>query len=264
MCKLVESADIGPADWVLEVGCGGGSLTSIVAGLAGQVIAVDIDPAMIAIATEQLANRPNVTIVHTDALARKSALADDVIAKMRETRRASSGRGLLVANLPYDIATSLVANLLIGDFGISRMCFSVQSEVADRFLAHPETPDYGPVSVIAQTFAVVSRIARVPPQAFWPSPKVHSSMVRLEARGDDEIIVRDRAGFSGFLREAFRSRRKTLGHIFHRMPGGEQLVATLSDIGLSPQARPAEVAAEGWQTLFLAIHDAEAAGSRQH
>lgn len=252
MCKLVESAEIGHDDWALEVGCGGGSLTSIVASAAGRVIAVDIDPAMIAIATEQLLDRPNVTIVHTDALRKKSALSDDVIARMKGARHDMKGRGMLVANLPYDIATSLVINLLIGGFGIERMCFTVQTEVADRLLAHPETSDYGPVSVMAQTFAVVRRVARVPSQAFWPSPKVQSSMVRLDVRGDDETIVRDRLGYSEFVRLAFRSRRKTLGHIFSRMPAGERLIATLAEIGLTERARPEEVAVEAWQTLFLA------------
>ena len=180
MRKLVESAELGPADWALEIGCGGGSLTSIVAGECSRVIAVDIDPAMIAIASGHLSNRSNVTIVHTDALRRKSALADDVIAIMKDVRQSSTGRGMLVANLPYDIATSLVVNLIIGDFGIRRMCFTVQTEVADRFLGHPGTSDYGPVSIMAQTFCDVRRVTRLPPQAFWPSPKVHSSMIRME------------------------------------------------------------------------------------
>lgn len=256
MCKLVESAEIRPGDWVLEVGCGGGSLTSILASVCSRVIAVDIDPAMIAIAGEHLADRGNVTLIHADALRTKSTLADEVISAMRAARREAAGRGMLVANLPYDIATSLVVNLLIGEIGIDRMCFTVQAEVADRFLAHAATSDYGPVSIVAQTFTVGRRIAKVPPQAFWPSPKVESAMVRLDARGDDEIIVRDRADFAAFLRGAFQTRRKTLGHIFGRMPAGEKLVAKLGEIGLTTLSRPGEVAVEAWQTLFLAQQEA--------
>jgi len=252
MRKLVESAKMRPDDWALEVGCGGGSLTSITSSVCRRLIAVDIDPAMITIATEHLSNRPNVTILHTDALRKKSALAEDLVAEIEAVRREATGRGMLVANLPYDIATSLVINLMIGDYGIRRMCFTVQTEVADRLLAHPETSDYGPVSIVTQTFAEGRRVARVPPQAFWPSPKVQSSMVRLDARDDDETIVRDRAGFAVFLREAFRSRRKTLGHIFSRMEDGERLIATLPELGLAERARPEEVAVEAWQTLFLA------------
>lgn len=263
MVKLVESADIRPDDWVLEVGCGGGSLTSIVASVAGRVIAVDIDPAMITVATEHLSSRQNVTLIHADALRKKSALADEVTAAIQAARRAVTGRGLLVANLPYDIATSLVVNLLVGDFGIDRYCFTVQAEVADRFLAHPETADYGPVSVVAQTLAIGSRIARVPPQAFWPSPKVHSAMVRLDRRGDDEQIIRNPSEYAAFLREVFQSRRKTLGHIFSRLPAGEALIRSLADIGLSSQARPAEVAVEAWQTLFLVRQEARRTSTRK-
>lgn len=256
MCKLVEAAELGPDDWVLEVGCGGGSLTSIVASVCDRVIAVEIDPAMIAVASAHLSNRPNVTIIHTDALRRKSALADDVLATMRDVRGSSRGRGMLVANLPYDIATSLVINLLLGDPGIERMCFTVQTEVADRFLGHPGTSDFGPVSILAQTFAVVSRITRVPPQAFWPSPKVHSSMIRMDARSDEETIVRHRLAFAEFLRTAFQSRRKTLGHIFSKLPAGTHLIDSLADIGLTEKARPEEVAVEAWQTLFQSMRDA--------
>ena len=162
---------------------------------------------------------------------------------------------MLVANLPYDIATSLVVNLIIGDFGIRRMCFTVQTEVADRFLGHPGTSDYGPVSIMAQTFCDVRRVTRLPPQAFWPSPKVHSSMIRMDARSDESTVIRDRPGFSDFLRTAFRSRRKTLGHIFARLPAGERLLESLADIGLSSRARPEEVAVEAWQTLFVSMRD---------
>jgi len=251
MRKLVASAEIAPDDWVLEVGCGAGSLTALLASVARRVIAAEIDRGLASIAGEHLRDRENVCLIRGDALRNKSTIAPAVVDALREARDAG-GRGMLVANLPYDIATSLVVNLLIGDFGIERFCFTVQKEVADRFLAAPGTADYGPVGVLTQTLTHGRRIARVPPEAFWPRPKVQSAMLRLDRLGKNDVGVADVAGFAAFVRAAFQTRRKTMRHILGRMASGDVRLARLGALGLSDELRPQDVSVDAWQALYLA------------
>lgn len=254
MRKLVEAAEISPDDWVLEVGCGAGSLTSLLASMANRVVVSEIDAAMVGLASEHLRDQPNVEIIHTDALHNKSTIAPTLVDAMHKARESATGRGMLVANLPYDIATSLVANLLVGDFGIERFCFTVQAEVADRFLAAVGTPDYGPVSILAQTLAEGRRIARVPPEAFWPRPRVQSAMVRLNRLPPESRHIADPAGFSLFLRSVFQTRRKTMRHILSRQPDGAARLARLAEWGLSDSVRPQDVPIDAWQALYLATN----------
>jgi 16S rRNA (adenine1518-N6/adenine1519-N6)-dimethyltransferase len=251
MRKLVESAEISPDDWVLEVGCGAGSLTSLLSSVAKHVIVSEIDAAMVGLATDHLGDRRNVDLIHGDALHNKSTMAPAVVKAMRVSRESTTGLGMLVANLPYDVATSLVVNLLIGDFGIERFCFTVQAEVADRFLAGVGTSDYGPVSIISQSLAIGRRIARVPPEAFWPRPRVQSAMVRLDRLPREALRINDAAGFSQFLRTVFQTRRKTLRHILSRLPGGDAKLARLAELGPADTVRPQDVPVDVWQALYL-------------
>src|SRR5207244_2312773 len=143
---LVASAEIAPADCVIEVGAGAGSLTGLLAAAAAHVVAVEIDPRLVPIALAELAGRENVTLVAGDALADKSTLSAALVDAVSRARRGASGGLMLVANLPYDIATPLVIDLLLSDLPMTRLCFTVQSEVADRFLAAVGSRDYGPIS----------------------------------------------------------------------------------------------------------------------
>ncbi len=251
MHKLLEAAGIAPQDWVLEVGCGAGSLTALLARAARRVIVAEIDVAMLSIARSHLAAAGNVHFIEGDVLRNKSTIAPAVVDAMAEAR-AGGGIGMLVANLPYDVATSLVANLIVGGFGIERLCFTVQAEVADRFLARVGTSDYGPVSILAQTWTRAERIARVPPEAFWPRPRVQSAMLRLDRRPAGETPPIDPAAFTGFLRTVFQARRKSMRHILTRMPAAEPRLARLEALGLSSSVRPQDVSVVAWHALFAA------------
>lgn len=252
MDKLLQSANLTQDDCVLEVGCGTGSLTGLLAECVRHVITVELDSRLADIAREHLDHYTNVQLLNLDALANKSTVAPEIETTVREAIRYTDGHLLLVANLPYDIATPLVVNLLLGPLPIRRLCFSVQREVADRFLAEPGTPDYGPVSVVTQSLATGRRIARLPPQAFWPAPKVSSSIIRLDTLPPEQVEPDDPAAFARFVRSCFQYRRKTISHIARMLNLDDRLLLALSECNVSPDARPQDIRRDQW----IRLHEA--------
>ncbi len=146
--------------------------------------------------------------------------------KEEETRNVK-----LVANLPYNIASPLVIELLIA--GVQTLAFTVQKEVADRLAAKAGDDAYGSISVMVQLLGDVEVMRTLPPQAFWPAPKIDSALVRVRRR--------DRLGpqantFSRFLHQLFSARRKTLRKALAQADyQADTIIAALS---LDPQARP--------------------------
>lgn len=252
MEKLLESAEVGPGDCVLEVGAATGSLTGLLARRAGRVVAVEVDAALAEIARGRLADRANVRLIRADALANKSTVSPVVETAVREALEPATGDLKLVANLPYDIATPLVVNLLLGPLPFRRLCFSVQQEVAERFLAAPAGGAYGPVSVITQLLAAGRRVTRLPPQAFWPAPKVSSAILRLDARPPEQVRVADPVALARFVRGFFQYRRKRLSHIARRLGLDARLLPVLPRFDISPNARPQDLSVEQWVSLFEA------------
>jgi 16S rRNA (adenine1518-N6/adenine1519-N6)-dimethyltransferase len=210
MRKLVAAAEVTPHDVVLEVGPGTGALTELLLAAAGHVVAVEIDRGLHAICESRVGTSPDLTLVHGDVLARKSRVEEQVLEILAERQSKLGGRIMLVANLPYQVATPLVVDLLLGELPVSPMCFTVQAEVADRLSASPGSKAYGPVSVFVQVLARPERIARVPPTAFWPEPKVESAMLRLDLKIErPPSPVLDR--LSEVVHGCFCHRRKTMG-----------------------------------------------------
>lgn len=249
MQKLIDSADLSRADVAVEIGVGTGSLTAQLAGLAGSVIAVEIDDRIAEIAHGRLAGADNVQLLVVDALETKSRISPQLIGAIDRALRTGRSSPKLVANLPYDIATPLILNLLIGDLPFERMCFTVQKEVGERFLAAAGTPEYGIASVLVSALTRAERIARVPAQAFWPAPKVESVMIRLVPLQADQALA-DRAGFAALLRTFFQQRRKTLGRT---AADHDAWTPALAKIGLDPMLRPEAVPPDRWIELWNAI-----------
>lgn len=253
MTKLLDAADLAPGDCVLEVGAGTGSLTGLLSVKAGAVVAVEIDERIADIARRRLADRPNVTFLSIDALEKKSAVSPEVLSAVARASATTGGAVKLVANLPYDIATPLIVNLLIGSARIERFCITVQKEVAERFLARPGTADYGPVSIITAVMAKGRRICRAPPEAFWPRPRVDSAMVVLAARPTGEIAVDKPAEFALFVRAFFQHRRQTIGHLAKRLQASDQILTAVHQMRLDPDLRPEDVSVDQWVELFRSL-----------
>lgn len=208
---LFRSAEIGPDDVVLEVGTGTGSLTAMMAEKAAVVVTVELDPQLFQLAEEELHGAANVRMLRIDALKNKNRLQPELLEAVGLELDAAPGRQFkLVANLPYSIATPLLSNLLALDRPPQSMTVTIQKELADRITAAPATKEYGALSIWIQSQCRVEQVRVMPPSAFWPRPKVHSAIVRIELDSERRGRISDRDYFHRFVRAMFFHRRKFL------------------------------------------------------
>ncbi len=176
---VADSPGITPDDVVLEIGCGTGSMTQTLAQKARTVIAVEYDPVLAAIAAEQLKDAPNTLILNCDAMAGKSSLNPTVKDAIDSAAEHATGRLLLVANLPYCVASAIIVNMAAGPIVADEMHITVQKEVAHRITAQPGQDEYGPMAILlaAAGNAQIDRILK--PTVFWPQPQVDSALVHF-------------------------------------------------------------------------------------
>lgn len=208
---LFETADVGPRDVVLEVGTGTGSLTALLARAAAEVVTVELDPQMHQLASEELIDAGNVLLMRRDVLKNKNNLNPDVVAAVLERLGAAEGRRFkLVANLPYNIATPVLSNLLSCPALPDTMTATIQKELADRIVARPSTKDYGALSVWIQAQCEAQIVRLMPPAVFWPRPKVTSAIIHICVRRDWREQIPNLEFFHAFARSMFFHRRKFL------------------------------------------------------
>jgi 16S rRNA (adenine1518-N6/adenine1519-N6)-dimethyltransferase len=208
---LVRTADLGPKDVVLEVGTGMGSLTGRMAQLVAGVVTVEIDPRLFALASEELNGLANVTMLHQDALKNKNTIHPAVLEAVQHKLDAHPGSQLkLVANLPYNIATPILSNMLMANPVPVSMTVTIQKELADRMVASPGTKDYSALSIWMQSLCAIEIVREMPPQVFWPRPKVHSAIIHILPNPAKRAQLDDPAFFHEFVRSLFFHRRKFL------------------------------------------------------
>lgn len=237
---VAEAASLVHADTAIEVGPGTGTLTEELLTRAGRVIAVEIDRDLARMLRERFAGDPKLELIEADALAGKHALNERLVQSAHLDR--GTGPVKLVANLPYNIASPLIIELLIA--GVQLLVFTVQKEVADRLRAGAGDDAYGPLSIVAQLLSRVEVLRTLPPQAFWPAPKVDSALVRMTRQ--DQLGPRAGA-FSTFVHRVFAYRRKTLGKALTQA-GLDRLV--LERLGIDPQLRPENLTPPQYLRMF--------------
>lgn len=258
---LVKSAAIGPDDVVLEVGPGTGVVTERSSALAAHVVTAEIDPRLAQLARERLVDRTNVTLVEGDALAGKHRFAPDLLSAVDAALAASPrGRLLLVANLPYCVATPVISNLLARPRPFDAAVVTVQREMAERMTAVAGTHSYNALSVWvgAQCRGEIVRV--LPPSVFWPRPKVDSAIVRLDLEPERRAAIGDLARFHDFVRDVFCHRRKVLRGALLRLAGGKQTDAArerverlYADLGLPPDIRAEDIPPDDFVKLVKAF-----------
>lgn len=241
---VAEAGEIASSDCVIEVGPGTGTLTEELVTRAGKVVVVEIDRNLASLVRQRFESNPNFAIIEGDALAGKHQLNAQLVEAIQRYK-GDGGSVKLVANLPYNIASPLVIEMLIA--GVELLAFTVQREVAQRLGAAPGSDDYGPLSVMAQLLAKVEVLRTLPPQAFWPSPQVESALVRL--RRDDRLGA-ESGPVGVFVHAIFSYRRKTLRKALTE--AGYDGIETLAAAGLVGSRRPEEFAPGDFVSLFKA------------
>jgi 16S rRNA (adenine1518-N6/adenine1519-N6)-dimethyltransferase len=210
MRLLIDTAHIHDTDIVLEVGCGTGSLTEALAERAGTVIAVELDEAVAKIAERELAKAKNVKVINTDILESKNVISNTVTEALELVRKKHFGRVLLVSNLPYNLASAVMLNLITGPVTAEGMYVTVQKEVADRMTATPGGGAYGTLSIFLASSGDVKIERPLKPTVFWPQPQVDSAMVSFVRQEDKISRIKDIELFGEVVSLFMQHRRKML------------------------------------------------------
>ena len=206
---IARSAELGKNDVVLEVGTGMGSLTGMLAAKAAHVVTVEIDGYLHQMASEELEPFDNIQMLKQDVLKNKNQFDEKVIDAIKAALANEPNRRFkLAANLPYNIATPIIANLLRSEVIPSMMSVTIQKELADRITAKPGTKDYGSLSVWVQSVADPELVRIMPPHVFWPRPKVDSAILKIVYRPEKAAAIPDVDFFYAFVRAMFFHRRK--------------------------------------------------------
>lgn len=208
---IIDAAELTKDDVVLEVGTGTGALTTLMAQRAGGVVTVEIDKHLFELASEQLLEYPHVTMLNFDALKNKNHFDPRVLDAVGEKLAETPGRRFkLVANLPYNIATPVLSNLLMCPHVPHSMVATIQKELGDRIVAQPWSKDYGSLSVWMQSQAAAEIVRLMPPTVFWPMPKVDSAIVRIVVDPEKRSMIPNLKYFHQFVKAIFIHRRKFL------------------------------------------------------
>ncbi|GIX04494.1 MAG: hypothetical protein KatS3mg114_0363 [Planctomycetaceae bacterium] len=309
---VTRQAQLTQHDVVLEVGTGTGGLTSRLLTQAGHVVSVEYDRQLAEQARRQLGEHPRLTLLEGDALASKhrfsAAVCQAVAAAIARVKQDVEGLEAelppreiasphddlpwelaprpvtlkLVANLPYHIATPVISNMVASDWPWSRMVVTVQWELAERMQAAAGTGPYGALSIWLQAQTRIKILRRLPPQVFWPAPKVDSAIVLIERDHQAQRRLTSPELFHALIRYAFTQRRKRalklLAQADVKEHGGEVALPadpattrptpTLSEwqhwfaqLGLSESVRPEQITVDQW--VMLAEHWADWLASQQ-
>ncbi len=238
---IIDAAEIGPEDFVVEIGPGLGVLTAKEARRAGKVCAVELDRALIPILRDLFGGFPNVEIRNEDIL-KVDLMALIADAGMAHTK--------IIGNLPYYITTPILMALLEKRVPAESITVMMQKEVADRVTAPPGGRTYGALSVACQYYARVREVVQVPKEAFVPAPKVDSTVLRLDLRQEPAVKVADEALFFRLVKAGFAQRRKTLlNSLTGAGFGKETIKAALQAAGIDPVRRAETLSLEDFGRL---------------
>jgi 16S rRNA (adenine1518-N6/adenine1519-N6)-dimethyltransferase len=243
--KVIRTAEVGKEDVVLEVGPGLGEMTLTLAYRAKKVIAVEIDPKLVAILNRKVKGYPNVEVVKSDIL------------KM-DFKHFLKKEGYpikVVANLPYQISTPLLFRFIESKETFSTFTLMLQKEVAERLAAHPGRKEYSPLSIFAQMFLDVSIRFFIKPTAFFPAPEVESAVIHMVWKEKPMIEKEDEEWLKRVVKACFGYRRKTLINALKHseLSLHESIESKMERIGIDPRRRPETLAIDEFVRLADAL-----------
>ena len=237
--RIAELSGVGTGDLVVEIGPGLGSLTLALVETGATVVAVEVDEGLAAVAEELLGD--DAIVLTADA---QKLDWDDLIATYGDGT--TDGKVHVVSNLPYNIGTTLVLDILADVAAVSTITVLVQAEVAERFAAGPGSKIYGIPSVMAALHSSAEVVASVPPSVFVPRPKVDSSVVRFVRRPDGAPVAHGE--LARVVKAAFGQRRKMIRRSLSGILSEDEIAAA----GVDPTQRAEELDLDRWVALALA------------
>ncbi len=236
--RIASALELKSCDLVIEIGAGTGALTRDLALTGAQVMAIEIDRELIPWLGTQFDGSERVEIIEADILAL------DLIALLNDYRR--TGHIKLTGNLPYRISTAILQKLITGRHMFSRMVFMFQREVVERIMARPGSGERGYLTVLNEAAFDREWLFDVPPTAFFPQPKVWSSVIRLLPK---PASFADEPGFAEFLGAAFAQKRKTIANNLKLID--IEAVKIIERAGIDPKKRAETLTINEWENLYI-------------
>lgn len=252
--RIVDALGDLSGSTVFEIGPGRGALTTLLARRARRLIAIETDRVLAAQLRMHFALAANVEIIEGDILAvdfdtifgPKPGSTRPGIAQQPEKVK-------VLGNLPYFITSEILLRLFAFRKYFEMSVLMVQREVAERLAAKPGTSEYGLLSATAQLYATVQELFTLPPEAFSPPPKVHSTVVRLMTSDRLRNLHVPEAGFVDFLKLSFAQKRKTLWNNLKERYDNKALRSAMEAAGIKSDARSEALSLEKTAALFRAL-----------
>lgn len=239
--RIANALDFAPSDCWVEIGAGHGEMSLLLAKRAGRLIAVELDPRLVAELRQNLAGFSNTRVLAGNFL------RIDLGALARE----AGTRLKIFGNLPYYITTPILKHIFAAAGSIAEATLLVQHEVAARLAASPGRSEYGSLTVLARFHATPRLLFDIPPGAFRPCPEVASTLVRLRLPGVGEALnLSDPDRFLRFVASCFASKRKTLLNNLRARFGQQRITEALEGLSLDSRARAEELTVEQLAALW--------------
>ncbi len=242
--QIIDEAQIGTDDLVVEIGPGRGALTEFLVRVAGQVVAIEIDRDLCGLLNRTFVGHKNFRLIASDVL------DVDLVQLVKES---GFSRAILIGNLPYQITGILMRQILEARDAFQKAIIMVQREVARRLTANAGNKDYGVLTTVTQINCVPQLLFDLPPSFFDPPPQVHSSAVRLQFDCDPLYSVVDRDLFLKVVQAAFQQRRKMLRNTLRPLFGDDVLLGEiLGEVGIEATLRAEAVSVDGFEKIARA------------
>ncbi len=243
MEKIIRTAELDSTDVVLEIGPGRGEMTLLLAQTSHRVVAVEIDGVLASELVGKTAALGNVDVIHGDALR----------VDFEEIYRQTRTRMKVVANLPYQISTPLLMRFVTLRHLFSSMVLMLQKEVALRVVAKKSTKNYGSLSVLLQVYTTPTIEMFLPPECFFPRPKVDSALVRFSVHETPKVRIHDETTFCRVVRASFGHRRKILRNALKSiLPEGlfsGEIECVMENLKIDPRRRAETLSLEEFARL---------------
>jgi 16S rRNA (adenine1518-N6/adenine1519-N6)-dimethyltransferase len=249
--KIIDALGDISQKLVVEIGPGQGALTKTLAKRAGRLIAIELDRLMATELRYNYSRFPHVEILEGDILKIDfRTVLHRTIGPLNDLRPLKPSRASVIGNLPYYITSDILLHLFEFHDQFDAMVIMVQREVADRIAAQPGSRDYGLLSATAQLYCRVDNLFTLPPGAFTPPPKVHSSVLRLTVAPRFQELSVEPKTFIPFLKVAFAMKRKTLLNNLKALYPSAQIKAALEETAIRPDARAEAMSLDQTARLF--------------